>query len=82
MTRYANFDTTINNVEVTVEATIYDGEIDEFIVYVGDIIVNEILSDAVREELQQKALYEASDEMIELTKADDNWKEKKENEYL
>lgn len=82
MTRYANFDTTINDVEVTVEATIYDGEIDEFIVYVGDIIVNEILSDAVREELQQRALYEASDEMIELTKADDNWKEKKENEYL
>ena len=74
--RYANFETTINDVEVTVEATIYDGEIDEFIVYVGDIIVNEILSDAVREELQQQALYEASDETIELTKADDQWKEK------
>lgn len=76
MTRYANFDTTINGVEVSVEATIYDGEIDEFIVYVGDIIVNEILSDAVRDELQQKALYEASDEMRLLTIADEKWKEK------
>ncbi len=76
MTRYANFDTTINGVEVSVEATIYDGEIDEFIVYVGDIIVNEILSDAVRDELQQKALYEVSDEMKQLTIADEKWKEK------
>lgn len=76
MTRYVNFDTTINGVDVNVEATIYDGEIDEFIVCVGDIIVNEILSDAVRDELQEKALYEASDEMRLLTIADEKWKEK------
>ena len=76
ISRYANFDTTINDVDVTVEATIYDGEIDEFIVYVGDIIVNEILSDVVRDELQQRALYEASDEMRLLTIADEKWKEK------
>lgn len=76
ISRYANFDTTINDVDVTVEATIYDGEIDEFIVYVGDIIVNEILSDAVREELRERALYEASDEMRLLTIADEKWKEK------
>lgn len=74
--KYANFDTTINDVDVTVEATIYDGEIDEFIVYVGDIIVNEILKDSVIDELQQQALYEVSDEMIALTRADDKWKEK------
>ena len=74
--KYANFDTTINGVDVNVQAEIYDGEIDEFTVYVGDIIVNEILSDAVREELQQKALYEVSDEMRLLTIADEKWKEK------
>ena len=74
--RYANFDTTINGVDVTVEAEVYDGEIDEFTVYVRDIIVNEILKDSVIDELQQKALYEVSDEMIQLTKSDDEWKEK------
>ena len=74
--KYANFDTTINGVDVNVQAEIYDGEIDEFTVYVGDIIVNEIISDAVRAELQQKALYEASDEMRLLTIADEKWKEK------
>lgn len=74
--KYANFDTTINGVDVTVEAEIYDGEIDEFTVYVGDIIVNEILKDSVIDELQQKALYEVSDEMIQLTIADEKWKEK------
>lgn len=74
--KYANFDTTINGVDVNVQAEIYDGEIDEFTVYVGDIIVNEILSDAVRDELQQKALYEVSDEMTLLTIADEKWKEK------
>ena len=75
--KYVDFDTIINGVEVRVEAEIYDNEIDEFIVYVGDIIVNEILSDAVRDELQERALYEASDEMIELTRADYAWKERK-----
>lgn len=76
MSNYANFETTINDVDVTVEATFYDGEIDEFIVYVGDIIVNEILSDVVREELQERAFYEASNEMRLLTIADEKWKEK------
>lgn len=74
--RYVNFDTTINSVDVNVEATVYDGEIDEFTVYVGDIIVNEILSDSVIDKLQQEALYEASDEMTLLTIADNEWKEK------
>ena len=74
--KYANFDTTINGVDVNVQAEIYDGEIDEFTVYVGDIIVNEILSDAVIDELKQKALYEVSDEMTLLTIADEKWKEK------
>ena len=74
--KYANFDTTINGVDVNVQAEIYDGEIDEFTVYVGDIIVNEIISDAVRAELQERALYEASDEMRLLTIADEKWKEK------
>lgn len=79
--KYANFDTTINGVDVNVEAEIYDGEIDEFTVYVGDIIVNEILSDAVIDKLQQEALYEVSDEMTLLTIADDKWKEKGEQKY-
>lgn len=75
MSKYANFDTTINDVDVRVEAEIYDGEIDEFTVYVGDVIVTEILSDAVKDELRQKALYEVSDEMRLLTIADEKWKE-------
>ena len=76
MNRTANFDTTVNDVPVTVEASVYDGEIDEFTVYAGDIIITEILSDTVIDELKQKALYEVSDEMIALTRADDIWKEK------
>lgn len=82
MSKHANFTTTVNDVEFEVEAEIYDGEIDEFTVYIGDVIVTEVLRDTVIDELRQKALYEVSDEMIELTKADDKWKEKKENEYL
>lgn len=73
--KYANFDSTINGVTVNVEATIYDDEIDEFTVYAGDIIITEILSDAVIDKLQQEALYEVSDEMTLLTIADDKRKE-------
>ena len=76
ISKYVDFDTIINGVDVRVEAEIYDGEIDEFTVYIGNIIVNEILSDAVRDELQEQALYEASDEMRLLTISDEKWKEK------
>lgn len=71
-----SFSETIEDVELEVEAVIYDGEIDEFTVSIGDNIVTEILSDSVIEKLQEKAFYEASDEMKQLTKADDEWKEK------
>lgn len=74
--RRASFTTVINDIELEVEATVYDGEIDEFTVYVGDTIVTEVLSDTVIEKLQQEALYEVSDINIELTKADDAWKER------
>lgn len=74
--RRASFTTVINDVELEVDATVYDGEIDEFTVYVGDTIVTEVLSDTVIEKLQQEALYEVSDINIELTKADDAWKER------
>ena len=76
ISKYVDFDTIINGVDVRVEAEIYDGEIDEFTVYIGNIIVNEIVSDAVRDELQEQALYEASDEMRLLTISDEKWKEK------
>lgn len=76
MSKYANFTTTVNDVQVDVEATVYDGEIDEFTVYIGDVIVTEILSDTIKDKLQQEALNEVSDEMIALTRADDKWKEK------
>lgn len=71
-----SFSKTIEGVELEVEAVIYDGEIDEFTVSIGDNIVTEILSDSVIEKLQEKAFYEASDEMKQLTRADDEWKEK------
>lgn len=71
-----SFSKTIEGVELEVEAVIYDGEIDEFTVSIGDNIVTEILSDSVIEKLQNKAFYEASDEMKQLTRADDEWKEK------
>ncbi|MBO5843498.1 MAG: hypothetical protein J6Q96_01360 [Bacteroidales bacterium] len=74
--RRASFTSVINDVELEVDATVYDGEIDEFTVYVGDTIVTEVLSDTVIEKLQQEALYEVSDINIELTKADDAWKER------
>ena len=74
--RRASFTSVINDVELEVDATVYDGEIDEFTVYVGDTIVTEVLSDTVIEKHQQEALYEVSDINIELTKADDAWKER------
>lgn len=62
MSKYANFTTIINNVQVDVRATVYEGEIDEFTVYVGGVIVTEILNENIVKELQQKALYEVSNE--------------------
>ena len=70
------FSETIEDVELEVEAIIYDGEIDEFTVSIGDNIVTELLRDSVIEKLQEQAFYEASDEMKQLTRADDEWKEK------
>ena len=74
--KYASFTTTVNDVEFEVEAEIYDGEIDEFTVYIGDVIVTEVLSDSVIDKLKKEARYEVSDEMIALTRADNKWKEK------
>ena len=74
--RRDSFTSVINDVELEVDSTVYEGEIDEFTVYVGDTIVTEVLSDTVIEKLQQEALYEVSDINIELTKADDAWKER------
>lgn len=59
-----------------VEAVICDGEIDEFTVSVGDEIITELLSPSVIDKLQNEAFIEASDEMKQLSKADDEWKEK------
>ena len=63
MSKYANFTTTINDVQLNVKATVYGGEIDEFTVYIGDIIVTEILSDSIIDKLQQKAFYVVSNEI-------------------
>lgn len=74
--RKASFTTVVNDVELDVEATVYDGEIDEFTVYVGNTIVTEVLSDTVVEKLQERVLDEVSDYNIQLTRADDAWKER------
>ena len=74
--RKASFTTVVNDVELDVEATVYDGEIDEFTVYVGNTIVTEVLSDTVVEKLQEEVLDEVSDYNIQLTRADDAWKER------
>lgn len=76
MIRKADFETTIYDVKLEVKATVEDGEIDEFTVYAGDVIITEIISDDVRDKLQHEVLQEVSDVTIELTKADDKWKEK------
>lgn len=75
--RNASFTTVVNDVELDVEATVYDGEIDEFTVYVGNTIVTEVLSDTVVDKLKEKVLEDVSDINIKLTKADDAWKERK-----
>ena len=74
--RTASFTTVVNDVEFDVEATVYDGEIDEFTVYVGSVIVTEVLSDTVVDKLKEKVLEDVSDINIKLTKADDAWKER------
>lgn len=74
--RIASFTTVVNDVELNVKATVYDGEIDEFTVYVGDTIVTEVLSDTVVDILKEQVLDDVSDFNIELTKADDAWKER------
>lgn len=74
--RNAKFTTVVNDVELDVDATVYDGEIDEFTVYVGDTIVTEVLSDTVIKKLKEQVFDEVSDFNINLTKADDAWKER------
>ena len=74
------FTADIRNVELEVEAVVYDGEIDEFTVYVGNTIVTEVLDEDVVGELEDQAIYHASDEMEQLTRADDAWTERKEKD--
>lgn len=71
-----NFTSRIEDVDLDVEAVIYDGEIDEFTVQIGDVIVTELLKESVIDKLYDEAFYEASDEMTLLTIADNEWKEK------
>lgn len=72
----SNFRTTIYDVELDVSAVVYDGEIDEFTVKIGDEIVTELLSDDVIEQIKEEIEYDVSDENIECNRSDDEWKEK------
>lgn len=70
------FTSTYEDVDLEVEAVIYDGEIDEFTVSIGNTIVTELLREDIVDKLMSQALYEASDECKQLTKADIMWSEK------
>ena len=70
------FTSTYEDVDLEVEAVIYDGEIDEFTVSIGNIIVTEVLRQDIVDKLYEEALWHASDECKQLTKADEMWSEK------
>ena len=51
-----SFTSKIEGVDLQVKAVIFDGEIDEFTVYIGDNIVTELLKDNLVKQLYNKLI--------------------------
>lgn len=50
------FEQSVNSIPLEIHAVVYDGKIDEFTVYASGVIVTEILSDAISDNLKQEVL--------------------------